>query len=547
MSSMIDDLQELARESRPDKKEVLVNKARNKIETDFTGFLKDATEYAVKKPGGRAPATEAVKVGNVSGDRRQSWKNCVANQVVQPLQYLHPKSYQDLHDIVEYARSNGLKIKAIGSGHSFSDIVQTTDLLLDTHGLKGVIPLDVGLFEGNVDASTLFHVECGITIHDLNATLESKGLALPNMGGYDAQTIIGATSTATHGSGITLGPISDAIASMVLISDEGVTYRIEPSDGITDPLKYKTKYPSNVLVQDDDWFNAVTVGMGCMGVVYSVILRVVKFYYLEETRVVSDWETVKSHLKDGILDKYRHYEVLVNPYPIDGKHTCIETMRNIAEKPTKPIWDRPHRNFFSELISGIPGVEDALLFLFDTFPDLAPYLIDQAMRTLADKGYVNVWYKVLNIGTANDIAAYSAEIGFPLTTYVNAVENILSMAAHMREFGDVYLTSPFSLRFVRRTGAFLAMMEGRDTCMIEMPTINGTYAGFNILGRYEDLMYKHSGRPHWGQVNHLTGSGGLIRSMYPKYDKWLDIYRKLNKSGMFDNSFTDRCGFSTPA
>lgn len=166
------------------------------------------------------------------------------------------------------------------------------------------------------------------------------------------------------------------------------------------------------------------------------------------------------------------------------------------------------------------------------------------MKSLKDSGYVNVWYKILNIGAANDISAYSAEIAFPMTTYIDAVEDIFAMAEKMRAFGKVYLTSPFSLRFVKESDAFLAMQEGRDTCMIEMPTINGTFAGFNILSQYENLMYKHSGRPHWGQVNHLTGSRDFIKAMYPKYDKWLTIYNKLNKNGMFENSFTDRCGFS---
>ena len=544
MASIIDDLKGLQSETQPDKKAELLKNVRNDIEADVGAFLKEATGYVLKAPDTK-PATN-LAVGTAGENSRQTWKNCVENQVVQPLQYLHPKTYQELLAIVNFAKANSLKVKAIGSGHSFSDIVQTTDLLIDTHELKGVIPLDASLIKPGVETSTLFHVECGITIHDLNSALEQKGLALLNMGGYDAQTIIGATSTATHGSGITLGPLSSSIVSIVLISDEGVTYRIEPSAGITDRAKYMHEYPTNVLVQDDDWFNAVTVGMGCLGVVYSVILRVAKLYYLSETRVISDWDAVRNDLAEGsVLDKYRHYEVLVNPYAIDGKHTCMVTMRDIADKPTKPIWDRPHRNFFSELISAIPDIEKGLLFLFDTFPEVAPYLINEAMKSLEDAGYVNVWYKILNIGTANDISAYSAEVGFPMTTFIDAVEDILAMAERMRESGKVYLTSPFSLRFVKKSDAFLAMQEGRDTCMIEMPTINGTFAGFNILRQYETLMYKHSGRPHWGQVNHLTGSHDFIRTMYPKYDRWMQVYKQLNKNGMFDNSFTDRCGFSS--
>jgi len=540
MSSIFDNLNEFRNEKQPERKGELFKKARHGIEADFGGFLKEVTAHVLGESEAAAPANLP------SGNFRQTWKNCVANQVVQPLQYLHPKTYQELLDIVNYAKANSLKAKAIGSGHSFSDVVQTSDLLIDTHQLKGVIPLEKSLLMAGVDTSTLFHVECGITIHDLNARLEQSGLALMNMGGYDAQTIIGATSTGTHGSGITLGPLSSSIISMILISDDGVTYRVEPSAGITDRVKYLEAYPTNILVQDDNWFNAVTVGMGCLGVVYSVILRVTKLYYLSETRVISDWNSVKKDLSNGsVIDRFRHYEVLVNPYAVDGKNTCVITMRDIADKPDKPIWERPHRNFLSEFVSSIPDVRTGLLFLFDTFPEFTPHLIDEAMKSLEDDGYIDVWYKVLNIGSANDIGAYSAEIGFPMTTFIDAVEDILLMAEKMRTLGKVYLTSPFSLRFVKRSDAFLAMQEGRDTCMIEMPEIDGTFAGINILSQYENLMYKHSGRPHWGQVNHITGSREFIKSMYPKLDEWMQVYNELNKNGMFNNAFTERCGFSS--
>src|SRR4051794_30083348 len=203
---------------------------------------------------------------------RKTWKNCVCNQVVEPLRYLKPQTLDELIHIIVTAQEEKCKVKAVGSGHSFSDIVQTSDFLIDCHALNRPIPLEKELLyapnvlkekEYNIDH--LVQVENGITIRDLNQYLDKHKLALVNMGGFDAQTIAGVISTSTHGTGIGLGPIASSVASLVIVGEKGLVYRIEPSNGITDPLKYKLQYPANELVQNDDFFNAVLVSMGCMG------------------------------------------------------------------------------------------------------------------------------------------------------------------------------------------------------------------------------------------------------------------------------------------
>src|SRR5262249_36551775 len=161
-----------------------------------------------------------------------------------------------------------------------------------------------------------------------------------------------------------------------------------------------------------------------------------------------------------------------------------------------------------------------------------------------DDGYVNVSYRILNLGGANYISAYSSEIAFPLTTCVQATDKIIEIAAQNREVGNLYHTSPISLRFVKQSQDYLSMQYGRDTCMIEIPMINGTIGGKEVLKKYESALFQFGGRPHWGQMNYLTANRKLLLSMYPELPKWLAVYRDLNGSGMFDNSFTDRCGLS---
>ena len=527
--------------------EDLLRQAHDHLDNHGIDFFKAVIHHfpVAAAPQEQLALDETPTAAGDEGVKRHTWKNHIENQVVQPLQYFRPTTLGELLSVLGLAAAQNCRVKAIGSGHSFSDVGATTDFLIDTHGLNQVLELDVDLLKDPSDAPLLFRTECGIVIRELNAALDRAGLALSNMGGYTAQTIIGAISTSTHGSGIALGPLSSAVVSLELATADGRLYQIEPKNGVTDPIKFSNKHPHIELKQDDDWFYSNVVSLGCMGVVYSVTLRVMKKYWLSETRTLSTWDQVKGDLRAGtVLTENRHCEVLVNPYEVNGQRACLVTRRNFADEPTEPVIFRPHRNFFAELIGELPGATDALLFLFDEFPNFTPRVLNWAMNSLVDENYVNLSYEILDLGSANKIAAYSSEIGFPLSTYLDAVERILEIAEHNKEFGNVYHTAPFSLRFVKASSDYLSMQYGVDTCMIEMPMVNGTIGGKEILQKYEKAMFEFGGRPHWGQINYLTGNHDLIRSMYPKHDAWLSVFKWLNASGMFDNTFTDRCGFS---
>jgi FAD/FMN-containing dehydrogenase len=369
-------------------------------------------------------------------------------------------------------------------------------------------------------------------------------LGLINMGGYDGQTIMGVVSTSTHGSGITFPPLANFIESLTTVVADGRTIRIEPGDGITDPTKWAAKHPEAELVQDDDWFNAVQVGIGCMGVVYSVVLRAQPRYWMIEQRSIQPWSEVKKALQDGApLHDNRHWEVLVNPYETNGDHTCLITRRNPAPEPAGPAHKVPQRNFVVELLAKARFSGAVLLAAINHFPDLVPQITDQALATLA-RDYVDRSYRVFNIGAANDVPGYGSEIGFPMNTYLAAVDRILGIAAHAQRVGKAYLTSPFSLRFCKASPAYMSMMFEADTCMIEFPLLVNTVGGYELLRKIENEMYAFGGRPHWGLLNFISGGRELIRQMYPQFDKWDAVRQKLDPGGVFANSFTDRAGIT---
>ena len=381
----------------------------------------------------------------------------------------------------------------------------------------------------------------------MNAYLDGRGLALSNMGGYDHQTIAGVISTSTHGSGITFGPLNDFVRSLDIVAAGGVVYRIEPSDGPTDRAAYEAHHDERrTLIQDDDWFRAVAVGMGCMGVICTVMLEVEPKYYLREVREFHPWEKVRADLIDGeVLRANRHYEVLFSPYQRKHAYPCLVTTRNYTSNPSHKPLDKRTRNWLVEAASAFPLTPHALNLIVDVKPSLSPMMMESAIRALIKKEYDEVSYKVLNIGAANLLPAYSAEIGVPMDgRHIEAADAIIRVASQWRSLGEVYQSSPISFRFVKASPAYMSMMQGRDTMMIELIELSRCDGGYELIAAYEKELSKLGGRPHWGQVNTLTASEGLLEAMYPRYPDWLRVHNQLNSSGVFDSPFTERVGIS---
>jgi L-gulono-1,4-lactone dehydrogenase len=481
----------------------------------------------------------------VAFQTRKRWRNHTGNQAVEPLRIYRPATLEDVREIVRTAEADGATVRAVGSGHSWSDVALTTGYLVRTDRLGA--PLEVDCLRAGWDGAPLVRVQAGMRIRALNRLLASQGLALTQMGGYDAQTVAGVVSTSTHGSGLSLGPLCDFVQSLDLVAAGGRVHRVERADGPTDPAAFARAHPDSELRQDDHVFDAAAVSMGCMGVIYAATLAVEHAYWLTEVRDLSTWSRVRGQIADALAGN-RHYELYLNLYPGDrGEHRCVVCRRNRTADPgRRRATDRLRRHWWIELASRsklIPLVGNVVL---DLLPHSAPRRTDQLLGALADNEYSGPSYKVLNIGAANLLPAYSSEIAVPLEgdRHLQAIDVLIDVAARHRRLGSIYHTGLVALRFVRASPAYLSMMHGRDTMMIELIQATETEGGYELLDAYEDALYALGGRPHWGQVNTLTGSHGTLRRLYPAYDRWLAVHDELNASGVFDSPFAKRVGIT---
>ena len=221
------------------------------------------------------------------------------------------------------------------------------------------------------------------------------------------------------------------------------------------------------------------------------------------------------------------------------------TTRNRVSDPRNRPWDKRMRNWLVELFAKLPVTPRLLNLVLRLRPDLAPLLIESAMKALVKDRYDEVSDKVFNIGNANLVPAYSSEIAVAMDgRHIAAVERVFEIADERRRLGSVYQSSPIALRFVKASPAYASMMHGQDTMMMELIQLRGNEGGYEMLGAYEDALYALGGRPHWGQVNTLTGSHGLVASMYPRYEDWQAVHRQMNSTGVFDSPFSKRVGIA---
>ena len=152
-----------------------------------------------------------------------------------------PSKLDELQEIVRRAG----KLRTLGSRHSFNNIGDSDGELISMRKLARVIEI-------NAAAKTVT-VEGGITYGELCPLLDAAGFALHNLASLPHISVVGACTTATHGSGNTNKNLASAVVALEIITASGeiVTYgRGEPG------------------------FDGAVVGLGALGVVSKVTLDI---------------------------------------------------------------------------------------------------------------------------------------------------------------------------------------------------------------------------------------------------------------------------------
>ena len=302
-----------------------------------------------------------------------------------------------------------LSIKAGGSRHSWSPAAATSGVYIHPEGIRFIEPAADASMKASVPSALrdkLVRVGSGTRVRELNAALWERGLSLPALGGFDGQTLGGVLPTGTHGSVLKHGPLASRVRSIDLVTARGEHVRIEPKDGLTDPVRFAREHPKMSLVQDDATFQAAQINMGTMGVVHAYVLEAAERFHLTEVRTKTDVADVLRVLEDGNVyhamdvdqvppgtppdrglrfegqpERAHHLEVLLNPH----SDQVIITSRQPTEVDVEPfdMSRRPGRDLFRSLDLGDRFTRPALsTWLSENLPQAMGWTAEKLTRLL---------------------------------------------------------------------------------------------------------------------------------------------------------------------
>lgn len=483
---------------------------------------------------------------------RYTWYNASRNVEVTPLRFFYPNDEHDLARIVREAEKNGLRVRAVGSGHSFSEAPKGNDYLLSMKRMDGIWKTPPEQLKTAARDQLLVTAEAGTTIMRLTHILDKMGLALCNMGVIDVQTISGAMMTGTHGTGIGRPTVPDMVCSLKMVGKNGELLQVEPSDGITDPTKFDHQGPLRLIQRDDIFYSAI-LSFGALGIVYELTLEVERQFLMNEKRYLKPWSKLREEIESGaFMDQVRATEFMafrVNPYEVKGDHLCALVEQEVVgeAKGLSKIYGL-RRNLYSSVLGNLEYLVESSINRFRKKPSKVKKAIQLGLWATKDASYFDKSHKVLyQCGNAVIRYGISSEFAFPATSakLIEVIEAIFEQARKNETEGGLFQSSHIPVRFVAPSKAYLSSAYCRETMYIDIPLLYGTTGDIEILERYQELMISLGGIPHWGKHNsRLYFRPEFIRQQFEELDTWLAARQEMDPNGTFLNDFIVKMGLS---
>jgi FAD-linked oxidoreductase len=423
------------------------------------------------------------------------WRNWAGNQSCRPAVIDHPRSEGELVDIVRRAGDEGRRVKAVGTGHSFTAAACTDGHLLDLTGYGEVLRVE--------RLSGLVTVQAGIRLSAFNEVLARNGLAMPNLGDITYQSIAGAVSTATHGTGVKFRNLSSAVVGARIIAGDGTVIDCSPE-------------------KEPDLFSAARVGVGALGLLSEVTIQAVPAFNLHALEVPMHIDEVLADL-DGFIDGHDHFEFFWfpnTPWAITKRNRRTDDAPQPRGRATAWANDMLISNY----------VFGATCFAATKTPAAAK-LIGAALARSGRSEWTDRSDRVF--ASARRVRFVEMEYAIPRADFPAAF-------ARLRDLIDrigTPITFPVECRWVAADDIPLSPAGGRDTAYIAIHVYRGQPYD-QYFQAAEAIMNDYGGRPHWGKLHFQ--SANTLAPRYPRWDEFAQLRRRIDPDGRFANTYTDR-------
>jgi L-gulono-1,4-lactone dehydrogenase len=424
------------------------------------------------------------------------WHNWAGDQSCAPAAVAHPASIEELSAAILRAAREGLPVRVAGAGHSFGDIVCTDGLLLKLDRMSEVIDVD--------RASGLVRVQAGITINALSRRLAAHGLAMENLGDIDVQSIAGAISTATHGTGARLANISSQVRELTLVLADGSTLICSAE-------------------RDGELFRAARVGLGALGVIAEVTLQCVPAFTLRGLDAPAPLAQTLERFEELALGN-DHFEFFVFPHA----DTALTRTNNRTDEPPRP------RGRASAYVNDVLLTNHAF-GLFCRLGRRRPRRIPQLNRlvTRLAGSSERVESSAAIFASPRLVRFTEMEYALPREHTPQAVRRVLEMIPR-RGFAVPF---PIEVRTVAPDDALLSTASARESGFVAVHMFAGM-AWEPYFRAVEEIMDELGGRPHWGKRHFQTAA--TLRGRYPEWDRFQAVRARLDPGGRFANAWSER-------
>jgi FAD-linked oxidoreductase len=426
-----------------------------------------------------------------------TWTNWAGNQTSHPVEVATPRRPDEVSAAILRAGARGIPVKAVGAGHSFTAVAATDGLQLRLDALTGITRVDRERRRVRVLAGTPLHV--------LNPALHALGLALPNLGDIDRQSLAGAISTGTHGTGIRSQGIAAAVSGLVLALADGSL--LECSADVEPRV-----------------FQAARVGLGALGVITEVELQCVPAFRLHAKEFSADLLEVLERVQD---DVEAHDHVDMHWFPLTDRVLVKHNDRVADDHHGTPL-PRWRALLDDELLSN--RLFEVTNRAASAAPAIVPRLNAVSARLLGAREYTDDSWRVF---------VAERKVRFRESEYAVPRAAVADVVMEVRDWLDRHrapLTFPLEIRFTGADDIWLSTAYQRENAYVAIHQYHrmddhGAFAAF------EAIVAEHAGRPHWGKL-HTLGAEEL-RAVYPRFDDFLEVRYQLDPGRRFTNPYLD--------
>ena len=423
-----------------------------------------------------------------------TWRNWAGNQKANPVSIDAPRSVGELVALVASASGKGQKVKAVGSGHSFTSAAATNGRMIRLENLSGILHID--------HASCQVTVGAGTRLSDLNMLLHAEGLALANLGDIAYQTVAGAISTSTHGTGKALTGLAGQVVAMKLINGQGEI--IECSKSLNPHV-----------------FDVARVSVGALGIITEYTLQAVPSFRLRALEQPMRFDDVLENAHD-LASAHDHFEFFWIP------HTkwALTKRNNRTEDELQPLprvkgWIE--KTFMENYAFG------ALCRVGRARPSLIPRLAT-ALPSSGSREYVDQSFKIF--ASPRIVRFYEMEHALPVEGLVPALREIRAMVDRK----GYLLNFPVEVRFTKGDDVPLSTAFGRDSAYIAVHVYKGMECE-PFFRDVEDILRAYDARPHWGKMHYRDAEE--LSKLYPRWDEFIALRNQLDPQRTFSNVYSD--------